>query len=70
MWIYRFTVKNAARARQYEADCMAIPVQLEDHTGNVLKVKLDETATADRLVRAMISRLKLPLVNEELDERM
>ena len=43
---------------------MAISVMLEDHTGNVRQeAKLSETAEVARLLRAIISRLKMPVTD-------
>lgn len=43
---------------------MAIQVVIEDQTGNVRNpAKLSETATVDRLIRAIITTLKLPITD-------
>src|SRR5215469_5572410 len=43
---------------------MAVQVVIEDHTGNVRHpVRLSETATIDRLIRAIITTLNLPITD-------
>src|SRR5713101_9282999 len=43
---------------------MAIRVMLRDHTGNIRQpAKLDETASVERLIRGIVTALKLPITD-------